>query len=249
MRWILIVLLMCNGIYFLWQHYLSPGSSRMQAVPVASAAGLAAAPISLLSELDEEQLAALTQDSDVAGVALPVPGGSGEVGRDDAESRAMCLLLGPFREAVSAKQVVSRLAALDISAQLQSIAIQGRPDYWVHLPPQLSRRAAIKLLKELQANKIDSFLITEGELENGISLGFFTERARAEKVYQQRIKEGYEPVIKAVPRSSTEIWARLEGVEYGKFSDALWEKISEGDKRLERRKNYCDKIASADDFD
>ena len=47
----------------------------------------------------------------------------------------------------------------------------------------------------------------------------------------------------------TELWAVFDTGEYGKFSDALWETIKEGNKGLERRKNYCDKIASTNNFD
>ncbi len=161
----------------------------------------------------------------------------------------MCWLIGPFQEVISGKQVINRLSALDIKLALQSIEIVGKTDYWVHLQPQLSRKAAIKLLRELQAKKIDSFLITEGELADGISLGFFTSEERAKNVLQERIKQGYEAKIKQVPRTHTELWAVFERGEYSKFSDTLWEKIKQGNKGLERRKNYCDKIASLENFD
>ena len=163
--------------------------------------------------------------------------------------RDRCWQIGPFKEDISAKQVISRLSALDIVLRLQSLELPGEPDYWVHLPPQVSRKAALKLLRELQSKKIDSFLISEGELANGISLGFFTQETRANTVFEQRVKDGYAAKIKIVPRSYTELWAVFDEGEYGKFSDTLWGKIREGNQGLERRKNYCDKIASADNFD
>ncbi|ARN74435.1 hypothetical protein BST96_10090 [Oceanicoccus sagamiensis] len=218
------------------------------------AVGSAEARLVLLAEVEDMPTAQpVLVAQEVAAEVSPVPADSAAKAGSELVSApadpGICWQIGPFREEVSGKQVVSRLASLDIALKLESVEIPGKPDYWVHLPPQVSRKAAIKLLRELQAKKIDSFLITEGELANGLSLGFFTEEVRARKVYDQRVKQGYGAQIKVVPRTYTELWAVFEVGEYGKFSDALWETIKEGNKGLERRKNYCDKIASADNFD
>jgi hypothetical protein len=242
---------MCNGIYFLWQLYLVENDRPVE-LPRSASAQPAAGSLLLLSELSPElrtapQRAESTSmaDGDSRVETAPVA----EPENSAKEVRDICWQIGPFKEEISGKQVISRLAALDISLQLQRIEIPGQPDYWVHIPPQVTRKAAIKLLRELQAKKIDSFLITEGELENGLSLGFFTQQERAQKIYDQRVEQGYDAKIKIVPRTRTELWAVFDTGEYGKFSDALWDKIKVGNKGLERHKNYCDKIASKDDFD
>lgn len=236
MRWVFIVLLMCNGIFFLWQNYLEKAE-----VPLESVAG-APAPA------DAPRLVLLRESLDSA---TPVDDRRVVVEKVEAapEPSNICWQIGPFKEEVSGKQVVSRLAALDIRLKLQSLEIADKPDYWVLIPPRTSRREALKLLKELQIKKIDSFLITEGELENGISLGFFTQRDRAENIFNKRREQGYPAEMREVPRAHTELWAIFDEGEYGKFSDALWQKITEGNQGLERRKNYCDKIASAGNFD
>ena len=116
----------------------------------------------------------------------------------------------------------------------------------MNIPPLATRKLALKKLRELQAKKIDSFLVTEGELANGISLGFFTNKSRAEAVYKQRKAQGYEPEIKQVPRSHVEIWLVSSQAEGEKISDKLWKTIKEGNSDLERRKNYCNTIASSE---
>lgn len=256
MRWILIVLLMCNGIYFLWQTYLL----RVEQ-PVAVAAGVNSGDEGAGLKLLSEEPGLTPTPEPAPGQAAPerlVAGLSGGEKPVDAVAASpvevsipsnICWWVGPFKEEISGKLVVSRLEALDMSLQLRNIEIPGKPDYWVHLPPQSSRKVAVKLLRELQAKKIDSFLITEGELENGLSLGFFTQQPSAESVHKKRMAQGYDARIKVVPRTYTELWAVFDVGEYGKFSDALWEKIQQGNAGLERRKNYCDKIASVDDLD
>ena len=248
MRWILIVLLMCNGVYFVWHSYMVSNESLSPGTPLAQRGGTVQTKIVLLQE--SPQLALL--DATVAGSVTALPDDNAD---DDSqvmqiqEPPAVCWLVGPFKEMVSGKQIVGRMEALDISMELTSMTTEGLPDYWVHLTPQSSRREAIKLLRELQAKKIDSFLITKGELENGISLGFFTQKKRAQKVFSARVKQGYKAIIKEVPRTLTQIWAVFDTGKYGEFTNELWEKIKEGNSGIERRKNFCDKIASVGDLD
>lgn len=248
MRWIFIVLLMCNGIYFLWQNYLV--REPLPAESVALSPVDASVPsLTLLKELPGETARAPASASPPPAAKAQAPAAVEDLNPPAKPEADICWQIGPFRDELSGKLVVSRLAALDINLQLQALEVAEKPDYWVHIPPQVSRKEAIKLLKELQIKKIDSFLITEGELENGISLGFFTQLDRAENVLGQRLKQGYKAEIKEIPRTHTEHWAVFNEGQYGKFSDALWNKITEGNQGLERRKNYCDKIASTGNFD
>ena len=231
---------MCNGIYFLWHIYLQGAGENPSEKPAFQGDDGGSGQITLLNEQGEVGISAISSGS-----------GNGAGDRDINQSsfREVCWMIGPFKEEITGKQVIGRLAAMDISLSLTSLEVAGAPDYWVHLEPQVSRKAAIKLLRELQTKNIDSFLITKGELENGISLGFFTRSSLAQQVYEERLKQGYTAKIKEVPRTLTQIWAVFNTGEYGKFSDELWEKIKGVNKGLERRKNYCDTIASIGDLD
>jgi hypothetical protein len=237
MRWIVIILLMCNGIYFLWQFYLVPSEAGHQ-VSASQQLELGES-LQLISEVpaddsrvkDEKPLENQSHEDSLP----PEP--------------AVCLMIGPFKEEVTGKQVVTRLAALDIHPTMEALSTPGKPSYWVHIAPQPSRKVAIKLLRELQSKNIDSFLITKGELENGISLGIFTKLGSAEQVSSKRSGQGYDVKIFTMANSRTELWAVFDDQQTSKFSDALWDIISEGNSGLQRRKNYCDKIAPSDDFD
>ena len=112
-----------------------------------------------------------------------------------------------------------------------------------------SRREALDILRELQAKKIDSFLITEGELVNGISLGFYTKEELAQAIQKQRRDQGYEAKIHQIPRFALQLWEAFVGDEYNKLNDELWQKVKAGTEGLELRKNSCDLIASAERLD
>jgi hypothetical protein len=232
-RWLVLGLLLCNAIYFLWQSNAGSPSSASAQAPVAAGDG---ARLILLSEASKLG----------APVGLASP-------RAEAESTAppkpICHMIGPFKEKISAYQVRDRLKALDIDLHTYQVDIPGRPDYWVHLGPMRSRKEALDMLRELQAKKIDSFLITEGELINGISLGFYTKEELAQAVLKQRREQGYSAKIRAVPRFTQELWEVFAEGQYSKFSDDLWQKITAGTQGLELRKNSCELIASAEKLD
>lgn len=235
MRWVFALLLIANAIYFFFQTYMVQPVARSAQVDTTQVD--LGQPVVLLSELEGEQVAALQPEPELA------------ISEQPAAVSPMCWMLGAFKEKVSAKQMQGRLAALEINFALKEFEVAGKPDYWVHIPPQPNRKLAVKLLREVQLKKIDSFLITEGELANGISLGLFTEQKRAENLYETRKKQGLEVQLKEVPRVYTEIWLVSEQGEYDKFSEPLWEKIKQGQAGIERRKNYCNKIASPENID
>jgi hypothetical protein len=161
----------------------------------------------------------------------------------------ICHMIGPFKEKISARQIKDRLRALDVEVRTYQVQIPEKPDYWVHLGPMRSRKEALDTLRELQAKKIDSFLITEGELVNGVSLGFFTKEELAQAVQRQRREQGYDARIRKIPRNSLQLWEVMDAEQYSRFSDALWQKVKAGTEGLELRKNSCDLIASAERLD
>jgi hypothetical protein len=239
MRWIVVALILCNVIYWLW-HQSNDGMGHVVPGPSITVPDDARS-LELLTEIESAPVQSLPT------VAVePVP--ETEVNVPSKEP-AQCWLIGPFLEKISQQQVSVRLAALDIVLAFKEKIIEDDSDYWVHLAPQPSRKAAIKLLRQLQASDIDSFLITEGELNNGISLGLFTQQDRAKKIQAQRVAQGYDAKINEVIRTHTEQWALFDGQKYGDLTEDLWKKILEGNKGLERRKFSCDTIASANHFD
>lgn len=233
LRWLVLGLLLCNLAYYFFGRQLEVGAE----VAVSSSLAADGGRLLLLSERKGAGIGA-ANDKPVANTAVAAE-----------PPVAVCHMIGPFSEKVSARQIRDRLQALDVSVVTYQLSIPEKPDYWVHLGPMRSRKEALDVLRELQSKNIDSFLIAEGELTNGISLGFFTKAELAEAIQRQRREQGYDAKTRQIPRFAQEFWQVLDAEQYNKMSDELWQKIKAGTQGLELRKNSCDLIASAERLD
>lgn len=230
LRWLVVALMLCNAIYFVWQHNVkSVVPAAVQTTPSLSAEG--------------ERLV-LLKETKMREAAVPQANPA-----STEQAVAVCHMIGPFKEKISAHQVQERLRAVDITVNTYQVNIPDRPDYWVYLGPMRSRKEALDMLRELQNKKIDSFLIGDGDLVNGISLGFFTKEPLAQAVLKQRREQGYDAKLRAVPRFTQELWEVFAEGQYAKFSEDLWQQLKAGMQGVELRKNSCDLIASAEKLD
>ncbi len=234
LRWFVLGLLLCNAVYFIWQHNLETTTAAINS-QVAQTAPLDGERLVLLREAK-----ASAENSALSSIRATAP----------AESTiAVCHMIGPFKEKISAHQVQDRLRSLDITVNTYQVNIPDKPDYWVYLGPMHTHKEALDVLRELQSKKIDSFLIADGDLINGISLGFFTKTELAQAVLKQRREQGYDAKLREVPRFTQELWEVFAEEQYAKFSDELWQQIKSGTQGVELRKNSCDLIASAEKLD
>lgn len=231
MRWVAIAVILLNLIYFSWLQV----TNREEAKPKSKAG---------TTDLSVKQLSLIDPQSKLLAPGNGKTLSKASTGKDD------CWLIGPFDEVVSVKQVQGRLAALAIELPTKTVEVVSSVDYWVYMPPLADRKKAIKKLRSLQGESIDSFLIGDGELANGISLGLFTKKERADRVREELVGKGYKEVLlKTVPRKHVQYWGLIDGSKYGPLADELWGKISQGQAGLERNKKSCKTVASLKEFD
>ena len=97
--------------------------------------------------------------------------------------------------------------ALDLLVELRAIdRATGNYDHRVMIPPAASLEAAFRKLRELQTQKIDSYVITQGKHTLGISLGVFSTLAAAHKLQLALAADGNQTEIVEVSRSRREYW-------------------------------------------
>ena len=66
-------------------------------------------------------------------------------------------------------------------------------------------------LRELKKSKVDSYLITQGELANGISLGVFENIDSARRMLDRRLGQGYQAKVTELGKQDFEYWVAIEG--------------------------------------
>lgn len=143
-----------------------------------------------------------------------------------------CYAAGPFSDDIDARHLQARSTALNFTATLFSLDKAGeRPsEHWVHIAPRPSREAAMRLLRELQARNIDSYIITQGELADGISLGLFRVEASAKKVQNELQALGYPAEIRVVNDTQREYWVEVK--ESVQLNERLRARIQADDKAI-----------------
>ncbi|WP_347331067.1 SPOR domain-containing protein [Marinimicrobium locisalis] len=233
MRAIFVVLVIAN-LLLLSLQWVSPSETAETEQGRASSSPEAPS-LRLLSEAEEGAL---------TGAAQAQQKRDSSRSRPAEEARPLCEWVGPFANAAQADSLQQRLQALDVSADQRSLEISDGRGYWVHLPPELSQRAALQKLHELQAKEIDSYVIPRGELENGISFGMFSRQSLAAARRDELVDMGYDAQIHEIERTHREIWLAMPVREAGALSDTLWEELLATTPELERRQNFCSGVAS-----
>ncbi|QEY59823.1 SPOR domain-containing protein [Pseudomonas sp. C27(2019)] len=204
MRWLFLGLIIINAFYFLWNHQ-AIGSSEQALQGVRGQKPAYSGQVKLLSEAVDLESKAMQEDF----------------------KKSEVMLLGGFSDNYQAQRLQQRLLSLDIDSQVTEIDSKVDIEYWVYLQPLPSRQAAVRQLKELQARKIDGYLITTGELNNGVSLGMFAREDSAQGVAERMSAAGYEPSIKSVERSQRLYWVVIESSARRLVDQALLKQLVE----------------------
>lgn len=222
MRWLFLLLLVLNAFYFVWNRQQVPLQPK-EVAPVAVSG--VRQDIQLLSE---------------SGVAPDV--------RPVAQERAadVCMFLGSFPDRSGAAALEQRLLSLDIQSDVQVSEASGSVDFWVYLAPLASRQASLRQLRELQARRIDSYIITQGELANGISLGIFPRHDSAESVMQRLRAAGYEPRLRELARSVSSYWVRIEPGGRRLVDEGLLQRLAADFPGLQHQLMPCEGVATVE---
>jgi cell division septation protein DedD len=221
MRWMFLWLIVLNLFYYVWHQQQAP--LRATEVAPLKMAQDSKRDIRLLSESSAPQRREIAEVS------------AGE---------AVCLFLGSFELKADASAVEQRLLSLDIQSRVQSMDAAAGVDYWVYLPPLASRQASLRQLRELQARKIDSYIITQGDLANGISLGIFPRNDSAQSVMQRLRDAGYEPSLRELTRAHRSFWVRISPQSRRLADDSLLQRLAFDFKGLEQQLMPCGGVAS-----
>lgn len=222
MRWLLLLLILLNLFYYI--HNQQQASWGAQEPPV------------LVSSTPDPSIRLLSESSEAERRSQFL------VAAEDAT----CLFLGGFDDESLAAALRQRLLSLDIASSLQGIDLTAGVDYWVYLPPLVSRQASLRQLRELQSRNIDSYIITVGDLSNGISLGIFSRKDSAESVVSRLLELDYRAAIRELPRAHRKYWVRVESQSRHHLDGQLLLSMVRDFSGLQHRQMPCASVATSD---
>lgn len=216
MRWVFILLIALNLFLYI-QHSKRGGAEVERPAPSAN-------DIRLLTELEDP---------------LDIGGPS------KRSAEAACGVLTGFEQESEALALRQRLISMGVEARLESVDASVGTDYWVYLPPLVSRQAAVRQLKDLQARNMDSYIITVGALANGISLGIFSRIGAAEALQRDLESIGYDALMRELPRTHRSYRLELDAPGWRELRNRLVEQLSNDFPSMQIQQKPCDRIATS----
>ena len=92
------------------------------------------------------------------------------------EPVTVCRSWGPFADAAVLEQVRAELEEVGEILEERPTQVRSTPDYLVRLEADNNLDNARRLLKELESQSIDAYVIAGGEFVNSVSAGVFSHR-------------------------------------------------------------------------
>lgn len=172
------------------------------------------------------------------------PVNAGDIATSKGKLNRLCMLLGPMEDKTKATQLIDVFKSRGVGVELVAQEITKAPNYWVYLAPFESRKAAVKRLKELQGAKVDSYLITQGDLANGISLGVFENIDSARRMSKRRRNQGYDVKVTELGKKEFEYWVAIMKEYTEELDTEVSEMMNELDLLFEKRQIFCKSVAS-----
>lgn len=225
MRSVVIVLVLANLAYFAWGSWQASQAGYWLPQENTAYQNMSGERLVLRAELEPEEVTPKPLDD------LSVPGTL-------TDSRR-CLRVGPFGNEAVVAQWQQRLLSHGVSSELRPEQNNEHNDYWVHIPPLPSTDGAMRLLRELQAQRIDSFVITQGDLANGISLGLYSRREKAESVSRRLRGAGYKVAVRPLPRLPAQWWLEMDAVAEAELGLLFWDQAEQQFSQLQRHEIAC----------
>lgn len=191
MRLVFLLLVLANIAFFAWTRYYAPSQ--------------AAAGAALARQVDPEKLK-IVPPSEMPALAPKSAAGAGLGG---------CLEWGSFSVA-DAGRAEKALEPLSLGSRLGMRRTEEATGWWVFIPSQGSRQAALRKAAELKSLAVDDYFIVqeEGEFRWALSLGVF----RSEESAQARLATLREQGVRSAqvgPRETVvpKVWLQVKGVD------------------------------------
>jgi len=121
-----------------------------------------------------------------------------------------CLRIGPFLTQADLRRAIAALTPAVDRIQYRESRVLTNRGFWVFLPAQETREAALASARELSARGLrDYYVVTAGDRENTISLGLFRDRPNAETRQREVQALGFAPELQERQEETPNYWIEL----------------------------------------
>jgi len=200
-RPLFLLLLAANLGFFAWTRFLAPQDPAVNRQP-------------LTQQLEPRKLRIVTE-RELAKAPTPQPARPKPAAPAPESARIACLEWGSFSPA-DATRAAQRLEPLALGARLAQYRGEETASWWVHMPPQGSRAAALRKAAELKQLGVEDYFILQdaGPLRWALSLGVFSTEDAAKAHLQALREKGVRTAI--IDRRDTRVpkaWFQVRGVD------------------------------------
>jgi len=202
MRALFLLLVAANLAVFAWARYVAPPEAVADPLPLAR-------------QMDPQKLKVVSPAELAAPVARAAPA---------AAPPLKCVEWGSF-SAADAARAQSALEPLQLGSRLAQRQTDETALWWVFIPPQGGRPAALKKAAELKALSIDDYFIVqdEGPHHWALSLGVFrTEEAAQARLAALRTQGVRSAQLGERETTVPKVWLQVKGVDaplYGRLKE------------------------------
>lgn len=221
MRGFALLLVLLNLCFFGWSQFVdAPGEPQRSAIPENNSA-----PRLLLATERPEQPA-----------AAPPSEKSNATDTAAASTPSKCVSIGPYQDLAAASQASASLQGAGFAARQRIERGEVWVGYWVSVAGLPNQAQAEQAMAKLRAGGLTDVYILPGNGQSRVlSLGIFSEVARAERRVDEARKLGVEPQVSDRKREGSVYWIDVDLQEPGQSIDPSLLQSAGTIVRLEQR--------------
>jgi SPOR domain len=191
LRVLFLLLLLANVLFLAWSRWVVPVTPATIDAPAAG--GRELQPIRLRAESPDSSA---TAADDLSGADLLA---------------AACVSVGPFIDPAHAAAANAQLERLGFTSRRRVSQDEVRVGYWVRVPNLATPADATNALATLQAAGFgDAYVVAEGEPDNTVSVGVYSDPRRAAEVSATVQKAGFTPETSDRLRRLEVLWLDID---------------------------------------
>jgi hypothetical protein len=199
-RLLFLLLLAANLGFFAWTRFLASPDPAVDRLP-------------LTQQLEPQKLRIVPERELARATTLPAK--SKPAPSPPEPAKIACLEWGSFSPA-DATRAAQRLEPLALGARLAQYRGEETANWWVHMPSQGSRAAAVRKASELKKLGVDDYFILQdaGPLRWALSLGVFsTEEAAKSRLQALRARDVKSALIGRRETRVPKVWFQVRDAD------------------------------------